>query len=100
MEANRDDKVKVVLVAGADGSIVGGAIRGGFGGGQVGAGLCPLPGQTLHEVELSECLVRGKSAQELREILSAYRVAPTASRLVALHGQESSATGEQAPARR
>jgi hypothetical protein len=42
----------------------------------------PLPGQAVHEVQIDERLVKGRTATEVHAALSAYRVAPGVSRLV------------------
>jgi hypothetical protein len=75
-------KIRVLLLTRADGEIIGGALRDDAQGSGVVAEIRPLPGQALHEVELDERLVRGKSAQDLYAALSVYRVEPAQSRLV------------------
>lgn len=72
----------MVVVTNTDGTIVGGMLADAARDANVRVEFRPLPGQTVHEVDVSEHLVKDKSAQELHATFSAYRVASTQSRLV------------------
>jgi hypothetical protein len=73
---------KLIVVAEADGSIVGAMLADGVAQKNVRVEFRPMPGQTVHEVHIDERLVRDRAAHEVHAALSAYRVVPGQSRLV------------------
>jgi hypothetical protein len=75
-------KTKLIVVAEADGTIIGGMLADGAVQRNVRVEFRPLPGQTVHEVQIDERLVKERAAHEVQAALSAFRVAPGESRLV------------------
>lgn len=79
---NAARKVRLHVVTKADGTIIGGLLPDSSPQKNIRLEFRPLPGQTVHDVEIDERLVKGRTATQVQAALSAYRVVPGESRLI------------------
>jgi len=73
---------KMLLVTDAVGNIVAAAHLGGPQHGTTSVGVVPLPGQTIHEVEVPEALTRLTSGSAFHQALSGASRDPATGRIV------------------